>query len=152
TLVASTPRLAQMGEGIDAGAWRRILETEGTRAWLLSNAQARFGPQTDPGVAEWYADEGAKTAPEMVLGLQGCLLAEDLTPLLPDIRCPTLLLAARRDNITPLEVQQVMVGRIPNATLQTFDEVGHNMKVEIPDLLAQRTREFIRQVESTPLT
>ena len=32
TLVASTPRLAQMGADMDAGAWRRILEQEGTRA------------------------------------------------------------------------------------------------------------------------
>ena len=92
---------------------------------------------------EWYADEGARTPAPAVLALQGCLLAEDLTALLPDIDVPTLILAASQDDITPLEVQRLMAGRIPRATLEVFDGVGHNMKVEIPDALAARTLEFI---------
>ncbi len=143
TLVASTPRLAQMGANMDASAWRRILEQEGTRAWLLSDTAKRFGPGTDRAVIEWYADEGAKTPAPAVLALQGCLLAEDLTPLLPKIETPTLVLAASDDDITPLDVQQLMADRMPHATLEVFDGVGHNMKVEIPDTLAQRTHEFM---------
>ena len=143
TLVASTPRLARMGANMDAGAWRRILEEEGTRAWLLSDTDKRFGPDTVRGVIEWYADEGARTPAPNVLALQGCLLAEDLTPLLTEIDVPTLILAASQDDITPLEVQHLMAERIPRATLDVFDRVGHNMKVEIPDTLAARTLEFI---------
>ena len=93
TLVASTPRLAQMGVSMDAGSWRRILEEEGTRAWLMADTDKRFGPNTDRHVVEWYADEGAKTSAQAVMALQGCLLAQDLTPLLPDIAVPTLILA-----------------------------------------------------------
>ena len=147
TLVASTPRLARMGASMDAGAWRRILEEEGTRAWLMADTDKRFGPGTDRGVIEWYADEGAKTTAPAVMGLQGCLLAEDLTPLLPNIAAPTLILAASRDDITPLEVQQQMAREMPNATVEVYDGVGHNMKVEIPDALAARTLEFIDAVE-----
>ena len=44
SLVASTPKLAQMGAGIDAAKWRQTLEEEGTKSWLLSDAQKRFGP------------------------------------------------------------------------------------------------------------
>ena len=148
TLVASTPRLAQMGADMDAGAWRRILEQEGTRAWLLSDTAKRFGPDTEREVIEWYADEGAKTPASAVLALQGCLLAEDLTPLLPEIAVPTLILAASQDDITPLDVQQMMARQIPQATLEVFDGVGHNMKVEIPDTLAARTLEFTESVNS----
>lgn len=148
TLVASTPRLAQMGASMDAGAWRRILEEEGTRAWLLSDTDKRFGPNTDRGVVEWYADEGARTSAPAVLALQGCLLAEDLTPLLPEIAVPTLVLAASNDDITPLPVQQMMAEQMPNATLQVLDGVGHNMKVEIPDELARRSQQFMAGVES----
>ncbi len=148
TLVASTPRLARMGASMDAGAWRRILEEEGTRAWLLADSEKRFGANTDRAVIEWYADEGAKTSAPAVLALQRCLLAEDLTPLLPAIPAPTLILAAANDEITPLEMQQLMAERIPNAALQMLDSVGHNMKVEIPDELARRTNEFIESVSS----
>ena len=146
TLVASTPRLSQMGADMDAGAWRRILEEEGTRAWLLSDTAKRFGPRAGREVIEWYADEGAKTPAPVVLALQGCLLAEDLTPLLTDIDVPTLILAASQDEITPLDVQQLMARRMPGATLEVFDGVGHNMKVEIPEILAARTLDFIERL------
>ncbi len=143
TLVASTPRLAQMGASVDASGWRRILEEEGTRAWLLADADKRFGPNTSSQVMEWYADEGAKTSAPAVMGLQRCLLAEDLSPLLPAIPTPTLILAAAQDDITPMESQELMAHQIPNSTLEVFDGVGHNMKVEIPDTLAARTLAFI---------
>ena len=148
TLVASTPRLARMGANMDAAAWRRTLEQEGTRAWLLADTDKRFGPDTERGVIDWYADEGARTPAAAVLGLQQCLLAEDLTPLLPEIAAPALVLAAASDDITPLEVQELMVERIPDAVLEVYDGVGHNMKVEIPDALARRTHEFLDSVES----
>jgi 3-oxoadipate enol-lactonase len=146
TLVAATPRLARTGAGIDTAVWRRTLEESGTRAWLLADAQKRFGPQADPRLIEWYAAEGDKTPAEVVLALQGCLLREDLTPLLPQIQAPTLILASTQDDITPLEVQQLMARQIPGAVLQTFEGVGHNMKVEIPELLAGRVLQFIGQV------
>ena len=143
TLVASTPRLARMAANVDAAGWRRILEEEGTRAWLLADADKRFGPNTDRRVMEWYADEGAKTSAPAVMGLQRCLLAEDLSPLLPAISTPTLILAAAQDDITPMESQELMARQMPRATLAVFEGVGHNMKVEIPDTLAARTLEFI---------
>ena len=146
TLVASTPKLAQMGADMDAGVWRRILEREGTRAWLLSDTAKRFGPDTPREVIEWYADQGDKTPAPVVLALQGCLLAEDLTPVLPEIAVPTLILAASQDDITPLDVQQLMARQLPRAALEVFDGVGHNMKVEIPETLAARTLEFIERV------
>ncbi len=127
TLVASTPRLAQTGSGIDTGVWRRTLEESGTKAWLLSDAQKRFGPKADPGLVEWYAAEGEKTPAEVVLALQDCLLREDLTSLLPQISVPVLILASSQDEITPLEIQHLMAQQIPQTTLQTFDGVGHNM-------------------------
>jgi len=82
------------------------------------------------------------------LALQDCLLSEDLTRLLPRISAPTLILAAAQDEITPPEVQYLMAQQIPNASLQTFEGVGHNMKVEIPDLLAGRVRDFIGKIDS----
>ena len=148
SLVAATPSLAQTGTSVDTGVWRRTLEESGTKAWLLSDAQKRFGPQADPRLIEWYAAEGDKTPSEVVLALQDCLLNEDLTPLLRHIPAPVLILAATQDEITPLKIQQFMAERIPNAALETFEGVGHNMKVEIPEILAGRVSEFIGRVEA----
>ena len=147
TLVASTPKLARMGANMDASGWQRILEEQGTRAWLLADTDKRFGAGTPQQIIEWYADEGAKTPALNVMALQGCLLAEDLTPLLPEIAVPTLILAASHDDITPLEIQELMARDMPNTTLEVFDGVGHNMKMEIPDTLAERTLAFIDEIE-----
>ena len=148
SLVASTPKLAQMGPGIDASVGRRTLEKEGTKAWLLSDAQKRFGLQAEPGLVEWYAAEGGKTPAEVVLALQDCLLREDLTPLLPQISAPTLIFGGRPGRDYSQEVQHLMAQQMPNASLQTFEGVGHNMKVEIPDLLAGKVRDFVGKIES----
>ena len=50
--------------------------------------------------------------------------------------------------VTPLDAQHLMAENIPNACLETFDGVGHNMKVEIPDILAGTVMDFIRKVET----
>ena len=147
SLVASTPKLSQMGGNVDAGAWRNILETQGTKAWLLADIEKRFGRYTDPRVVEWYADEGAKTSPNMVLALQECLLKEDLFPLIPRIKIPSLILGAADDEITPGSVQREMADQIPRAELEIYENVGHNMKVEIPDILASRVSDFIADIE-----
>ena len=84
-----------------------------------------------------------------MLALQGCLLAADLTPLLPNIAVPTLILGASHDDITPVEIQHLMAEQMPNARLELFDGVGHNMKVEIPDALADRTLRFVQDVEAS---
>ena len=47
-----------------------------------------------------------------------------------------------------MEAQYLMAENIPNARLKTFDGVGHNMKVEIPDILASTVIDFIRNVET----
>ena len=98
-------------------------------------------------MVEWYATEGGKTPAQVVFALQDCLLREDLTPLLSNIPAPTLILAAAQDEITPQEVQLLMAKQMPNASLKTFEGVGHNMKVEIPDLLAASVRDFARKID-----
>ena len=146
TLVSATPQLARTR--IDAAVWRRVLKEQGVKAWLLSDAQKRFGPNADPGLVEWYAQEGKRTTVEAVMALQQCLMAEDLTPMLPEIQAPTLILAARGDDITPMEVQRLMARQIPNATLKAFSGVGHNIEVELPDLMSRHVLRFIDRVGS----
>ena len=61
----------------------------------------------------------------------------------------TLILAARHDPITPMEIQEIMLNRIPHAELKVFDGVGHNMKVEIPDLLAAAVLSFVQKLDTS---
>jgi pimeloyl-ACP methyl ester carboxylesterase len=145
TLVTSTPKLSQTR--MNAEVWQRVLKEQGIRAWLMSDAEKRFGPNVDPGLLDWYAEGGTKTTPEVVIALQDCLFGEDLTPLLPQIQAPTLVLAVRDDDITPMEVQRLMARRIPDARLKTFSGMGHQIEVEAPDLLARHVLRFMDRVD-----
>ena len=40
----------------------------------------------------------------------------------------------------------MMAQQMPNATLEVYEGVGHNMKVEIPDALAARTLNFMESL------
>jgi pimeloyl-ACP methyl ester carboxylesterase len=50
---------------------------------------------------------------------------EDLTPLLPRIKSPTLLVWGEDDRDVPLSAAKVMVRRIPGAQLVVFENAGH---------------------------
>ena len=65
------------------------------------------------------------------------------------IPVPTLILGAADDEITPGSVQREMADQIRGAQLEIYENVGHNMKVEIPGILASRVRDFITNIETT---
>jgi pimeloyl-ACP methyl ester carboxylesterase len=145
SLVASTPKLARTGT--DLASWRGLIDEKGVKGWLLSNTAARFAPGTPRELTEWFAQEGARTPLHIAKEFTAYMATVDLTDTLGEIKVPTLILAARSDTITPMEVQHLMVERIPKAKLKVFDGVGHNMKVEIPDALAAEVLTFVQQVD-----
>jgi len=146
SLVASTPKLAHTD--MNLASWGSLLDEKGVKGWLLSDAETRFASETPPELREWFAQEGARTPLHVAKEFTAYMATVDLTDLLRKIKVPTLILAARNDPITPMEVQEMMLDRIPQADLKVFDGVGHNMKVEIPDSLATAVLAFVRRVDS----
>lgn len=144
TLIASTPFLAQTN--INASEWGRILKEEGTKAWLLSDSHLRFGRDTNPEIIKWYAEEGSKTPATTVISLQQCLLAQNYSPILKDIKIPSLILASENDDITPHFAQITLNEQLSNSKLMWFKDVGHNLKLEIPDELSHITSDFISNI------
>ena len=56
----------------------------------------------------------------------------DSRPHLKDIACPTLVIAARNDQIMPLEVLKELADGIPGARLTVIEDCGHMSTVEEP--------------------
>jgi pimeloyl-ACP methyl ester carboxylesterase len=59
------------------------------------------------------------------------------------IAVPTLLIAADRDDITPIEAERVLASRIADARLVEIDGVGHLIHYEKPREAAAAIREFL---------
>lgn len=62
------------------------------------------------------------------------------------IEAPTLLIAADRDDVTPLDAQYAIQPVFPNATLVVINGVGHLVHYEKPIETAAAIREFLASV------
>ncbi|HEX2238226.1 MAG TPA: alpha/beta hydrolase [Gammaproteobacteria bacterium] len=67
----------------------------------------------------------------------------DSRSLLPDIRCPTLVLCGREDSLTPPELAQEMADTIPNSRLVIIKESGHLSAIEQPEQVTASMREWL---------
>ena len=57
---------------------------------------------------------------------------DDHTPMLPEIRCPTLVIVGEADAITPVPMVRAMAAQIPGARLEIVADSGHLSTLERP--------------------
>lgn len=73
---------------------------------------------------------------------------EDLTPLLPAVQTPTLILWGDRDQEVPRSAMEIMAARIPHARLIVFEGAGHFPFLDMPEKFCGSVKEFLRAGES----
>ena len=71
-------------------------------------------------------------------------VSHDVSQYAADIAVPTLLVAAERDDVTPLAAQHRLVTLFPDARLEVIPEVGHLIHYETPGDAAARILRFLR--------
>ena len=67
----------------------------------------------------------------------------DFRPGLPSIKCPTLVLCGRQDQLTPPECSKEMAAAIPGAKLVVVEECGHLSTLERPAEVNQAIRNWL---------
>jgi len=67
----------------------------------------------------------------------------DSRPHLKDIRVPTLVIAARDDQLMPVELLRELADGIPGARLAIVEDSGHMAPIEQPEEVARLLREWI---------
>jgi len=75
--------------------------------------------------------------------LLGSIEGLDLTPVLPEVRCPALVVAAAQDRTFPLPRSQALAAGIPGARLEIVDGSGHAIVAEAPERLLDLVRPFL---------
>jgi pimeloyl-ACP methyl ester carboxylesterase len=76
------------------------------------------------------------------------VISEDLTPLLPLIAAPTLLVWGARDRDVPVAAAQVMARLIPAAQLVVFENAGHFAYLDEFDRFRLLVARFLREPEA----
>jgi proline iminopeptidase len=74
----------------------------------------------------------------------GFLRSFDLRPQLPKITAPTLVIGARHDWICAPEFSEEIAGLIPQARLKIFENSGHVIRADEPEILIATIQAFLR--------
>ncbi|ARA92961.1 alpha/beta hydrolase [Rhodothermaceae bacterium RA] len=75
---------------------------------------------------------------------------ETVTDRLHALDIPTLLIWGRDDRITPPDVAEEFLHRLPQAQLRFIDRCGHAPMIEHPELFNQYTLDFLSETIGTP--
>ncbi len=81
-------------------------------------------------------------------GVTGALLAmagrNDSTDVLANIKCPTLIVAGREDEIIPFAVAEILQKKIPGAELHILSKAGHLVNLEQPEEFQTILKDFLK--------
>lgn len=83
------------------------------------------------------------SSPRMRAIMSKCV-NEDLRDIMPEVKCPTLLIWGENDTATPLHDAELMKKKIPDAGLVTFPGCGHYSFLDNPFQFKSVLREFFK--------
>jgi 3-oxoadipate enol-lactonase len=137
------------------GTWKRAARDSGMEAVADLTSVAGFArsfydrPEASTQLAS-MREAFSHTAPEAFIAGTEAIEKTDLSPYLPNVSAPTLLLAGQEDNMTPFTPSPSGVGfsqiekLIPSSTLEVIPDCGHYLVIEQPELATQSILKFLK--------
>jgi len=120
---------------VGAGGWVKVLIDSGVIGGL------------NPAHIDWVVGEWSKTPTHVLQGVNRMLAGADISPLLPQVKVPTLVLAPAHSPLTPLTDQILIRDSIPGARITVVEGHGHEIYVEDPDTCIAALLAFLRSSE-----
>ncbi len=134
-------RMIEVGWGQDNPAYRQVFAT---KAMPGGSSEAH---------AAYCAIQRASASAEQARRLTELFWHIDVLDRLPRVRCPTLVLHARRDALVPFSQGQLLAQLIPGARFVALDSGNHDLMPDEPawQTLSQSVREFLLEHGGAPL-
>ena len=85
---------------------------------------------------------------DMLLEAFRASVEHDVSDFADGIGVPVLLVAAERDDITPVEAQHRLAAQLPDSRLRVIDGVGHLIHYETPGAAAGYIRAFLASLDA----
>lgn len=92
-----------------------------------------------------FAERWAENDPRAYLNSMRALVNWSVTSQLPNITCPTLVIASDQD-YTPVAAKQAYVDMMPNARLAVIEDARHALPVERPEQFNQVLAGFLTEL------
>jgi len=125
-------------EAVESGAFRDTVEREFLPMLLHPSRYADEALLRD--VRGMIDAVGARAFAKQLRANAGRPGARDV---LPQVRCPALVLAGRQDRLCPPEMQADLASLLPSAKLALIEECGHLSTMERPEEVAAEMREWL---------
>lgn len=120
---------------------------EGIRDNFLSAVsligQFAYGPNAPPEAVRLGQEQLSQTAPDVVYHDFAACDGFDVLDRLGEIRCPTLVISATADRLTPLKYGTYLQEHIPGARLVVIEDAGHMVMLERPEQVSQAIGKFL---------
>ena len=132
-VLAATPFTARLFSGTSSQGKR----TEALIAGTGSNLSAE-------GIALYRRLIASERHVNGALSMMAQWSLDDLISALPQISCPTLFIAGANDKTVPARIAQEAASKMPNASFEAIDGLGHLVHEEAPDLVADHILGFLK--------
>ena len=127
--------------------WPTALGALGPGGWVKALMERGGGlAGTNPAHLDWVITEWSKTPTHVLQGLCRLVPSVDITPLLPQVKVPTLVLAPARSPLTPLTEQVLIRDSIPGARIAVIEGRGHEIYVDDPEGCITALLKFLRSL------
>lgn len=122
-------------------AWREGMEALAA-SWLPPMLHPRR--RNDPAFVEPLTAMVLRSTPEIhEKQIRALVTRPDARPVLPTIRCPTLIACGREDEWSPPAQHEAMAAAIPGARLVVIEDSGHFLPLEQPEAFTRALRDWM---------
>lgn len=127
--------------------WRAFVEREGMEAWSLQMMDRRFHPGAlERPQWDWFHAVQGGSDPAALLEIGDLLVHTDLTPLLPAIRIPTLLLTPDGSPFVSVDISSAMHKLLPRGELAVIPHSRHGLPFSPARECAEAVLAFLRRL------
>lgn len=145
-IVNSVPEIVPRTIRQRLALWQRLammrwLGMERLSAWL---GQRMFPKPEQRLLRKEFTCRFRQNDPEVYWRVFRGMIGWEVTPRLPELRCPVLILSGDRDYF-PLQDQQYYSALIPQGQLMRVEDAGHAMPVEVPEVFNALVMKFLQE-------
>ena len=121
-----------------------LVDKSGVEGWVRATADRRLEPgHSDPAHHEWYAQQMIQTSKHVVMETLAYLSNQDLSPILPQIKTPALVLVGKDSTMNTADRAQGMAELLPNSTLAEIVGGTGYIQHSAPEQCVSAWREFV---------
>ncbi len=139
---AATPGMKK--GATDYQSWVTRIGAKGVAAFLRETIADRINVDAvEPGFVDWFIAESARAPVAVLARIVPLMASMDLSPELPKIKCPTLVVVPGGDPIHGVEEYRVLERLIPDCEFIVYEGMPHNITDAAPDRCARELKRFL---------